>query len=291
MTESTRVFSGAPWENQVGYCRAVKRGSFISVSGTAPIAKDGSVVAPGDGYAQAKRCLEIIESALIDLGSSISEVMRTRMFVTNIALWADFGRAHAEVFGDNPPATTMVEVKSLIDPAMLIEIEADALAATLSSPSALAEETAKHVAPRDAHNIIYRPALPSDSAGIAERLGELGYPSTSDQVIRRLGEQSIHSNAAFVAASGPDILGFVAVQKNTLQHRDGTLARITALVVSTQVRAAGIGRQLIVKAEEWARAGGCDRIELTSGNLRTDAHAFYRRVGYDQTGLRFSRNL
>ena len=127
MTESTRVFSGAPWEKQVGYCRAVKRGNAISISGTAPIAKDGSVFAPGDGYAQAKRCLEIIESALTDLGSSMSEVIRTRMFVTEIALWSGFGRAHAEFFRDSPPATTMVEVKALIDPAMLIEIEADAI--------------------------------------------------------------------------------------------------------------------------------------------------------------------
>ncbi len=127
MTESTRVFSGAPWEKQVGYCRAVKRGNAISISGTAPIAKDGSVFAPGDGYAQAKRCLGIIESALTDLGSSMSEVIRTRMFVTEIALWSGFGRAHAEFFRDSPPATTMVEVKALIDPAMLIEIEADAI--------------------------------------------------------------------------------------------------------------------------------------------------------------------
>jgi enamine deaminase RidA (YjgF/YER057c/UK114 family) len=133
--ESQRVFSGAPWEKRVGYCRAVKRGNFISVSGTAPVAQDGSVFAPGDGYAQAKRCLAIIQSALENLGSNVSEVIRTRIFVTDIKLWEEFGRAHAEVFGDNPPATTMVEVKALIDPAMLIEIEADAITAYTSTAS------------------------------------------------------------------------------------------------------------------------------------------------------------
>ena len=121
-----RVFSGAPWELQVGYCRAIRAGDFIHVTGTAPVADDGSTFAPGDGYAQAKRCFEIIERALRELGVDLSHVVRTRMFVTDISRWAEYGRAHAEAFADNPPATTMVEVKSLIDPAMLIEIEAEA---------------------------------------------------------------------------------------------------------------------------------------------------------------------
>jgi isochorismate pyruvate lyase len=125
--ESHRIFSNAPWEKQVGYCRAVKRGNFVSISGTAPIAKDRSVFAPSNAYSQCKRCLEIIQSALEQLGSDVSEVVRTRVFVTDISLWAEFGRAHAEVFGKSPPATTMVEVKALIEPAMLIEIEADAI--------------------------------------------------------------------------------------------------------------------------------------------------------------------
>lgn len=121
-----RVFSGAPWEAQVGYCRAVKAGSHVYVTGTAPVAEGGGVHAPGDPYAQAKRCFEIIEAALRALGGDLSRVVRTRMFVTDISRWAEFGRAHREAFGDHPPATTMVEVKALIDPAMLIEIEADA---------------------------------------------------------------------------------------------------------------------------------------------------------------------
>lgn len=122
-----RVYSKAPWEQKVGYCRALKAGSQIFVTGTAPVDESGQGVhAPGDGYAQAKRCLELIERALGQLGASRKNIVRTRMFVTDISRWADYGRAHAEFFGADRPATTMVEVKSLIDPKMLIEIEADA---------------------------------------------------------------------------------------------------------------------------------------------------------------------
>ena len=127
-TPFRRVFSGAPWEPLVGYCRAVRAGDHIYVTGTAPVAEGGGVHAPGDAYAQARRCFEIIERALGDLGASRAAVVRTRMFVTDIKRWADFGRAHREFFGEHPPATTMVEVRALIDPAMLIEVEADAVA-------------------------------------------------------------------------------------------------------------------------------------------------------------------
>lgn len=122
-----RVFSKAPWEKPVGYCRAIRSGNHIFVTGTAPVDSDGNVVAPGQPYLQAKRCLEIIQSSLTKLGADISDVVRTRMFVTDISKWQEFGRAHGEVFGDHPPATTMVEVKALIDPQMMIEIEADAM--------------------------------------------------------------------------------------------------------------------------------------------------------------------
>ena len=122
-----RAFSDAPWESKVGYCRALRASDHIYVTGTAPVADDGTVFAPGDGYAQARRCLEIIQQALRDLGADCEHVVRTRMFVTDIARWEEFGRAHAEFFADHPPATSMVEVKSLIDPTMLIEIEAEAV--------------------------------------------------------------------------------------------------------------------------------------------------------------------
>ena len=122
-----RVFSGAPWEAEVGYCRAVRAGDHVYVTGTAPVAEGGGVHAPGDAYEQARRCFEIVVAALAGLGADISAVVRTRMFVTDITRWRDYGRAHREAFGDHPPATTMVEVRALIDPAMLIEVEADAV--------------------------------------------------------------------------------------------------------------------------------------------------------------------
>lgn len=125
-----RTFSGAPWESEVGYCRAIRAGGHVYVTGSAPVDDAGGVCAPGDAYAQARRCLEIVERALRDLGTDRAHVVRTRMFVTDISRWAEFGRAHREVFGDHPPATSMVEVKALIDPEMLIEIEAEAVLPT-----------------------------------------------------------------------------------------------------------------------------------------------------------------
>jgi len=125
--EVQRVSTGTKWERIVGYSRAVRAGDHVYVTGTAPVADDGTVHAPGDGYAQARRCLEIIENAIAELGADMSCVVRTRMFVTDISRWEEFGRAHAEFFADHPPATTMVEVAALIDPQMLIEIEADAV--------------------------------------------------------------------------------------------------------------------------------------------------------------------
>ena len=122
-----RTFSGAPWESQVGYCRALRAGNRIYVTGTAPVAQDGGVESPGNGYRQALRCFEIIQRALEALGAGLPQVVRTRMFVTDISRWEEYGRAHAEVFRDHPPATTMVEVQALIEPDMLIEIEADAV--------------------------------------------------------------------------------------------------------------------------------------------------------------------
>lgn len=121
-----RSFSG-PWERKVGYCRAVRVGAHVFVSGTAPVDDDGNVFAPGDAYAQATRCLEIVRKSLYDLDCSMSSVVRTRMFVTDISKWADYGRAHQECFGNHPPATTMVEVNALIDSKMLIEVEVDAV--------------------------------------------------------------------------------------------------------------------------------------------------------------------
>jgi enamine deaminase RidA (YjgF/YER057c/UK114 family) len=126
MTERERISSAAKWESIVGYSRAVKVGNRIYVTGTTALGDDGDVVGIGDAYEQAKQCLRNIESALQRLGAGLEHVVRTRMFVTDISRWEEYGRAHGEFLREVMPATTMVEVKALIDPRMLIEIEADA---------------------------------------------------------------------------------------------------------------------------------------------------------------------
>jgi len=127
MNDRLNIHTGAPWESIVGYCRAVRVGSHVAVTGTAAVGENGKVVGVGDADAQTRRCLEIIEKALKDAGAGIEDVVRTRIYVTDIGQWEVVGRVHGEVFGDVYPATTMVEVSALIDPDMLVEIEADAI--------------------------------------------------------------------------------------------------------------------------------------------------------------------
>jgi enamine deaminase RidA (YjgF/YER057c/UK114 family) len=126
VTEREKISSGAKWESIVGYSRAVKVGKRIYVTGTTATGPDGEIVGIDDAYQQAQQCLKNIEQALRRLGAGLEHVVRTRMFVTDISRWEEYGRAHGEFFREIMPATTMVEVSKLIDPRMLIEIEADA---------------------------------------------------------------------------------------------------------------------------------------------------------------------
>ncbi len=120
------ISSGTPWENTVGYSRAVRIDNIIEVAGTTAT-MDGSIIGKNDPYEQTKCCLEIIKNALEKAGGAMNNVVRTRMFVTDIRHWEAIGKAHGEYFKDIKPAATMVEVKSLIDPDLLVEIEATAV--------------------------------------------------------------------------------------------------------------------------------------------------------------------
>jgi len=122
-----KIFSGTPWEPKLGYSRAIKVGDMVYVSGTTGTDPSGKVLAPGDIYAQSVQAIRNIENALKRLGLGLEYVVRTRIYVTKVELWQEVARAHAEFFGSIHPATTLVEVSRLIDPDMLVEIEADAV--------------------------------------------------------------------------------------------------------------------------------------------------------------------
>ncbi|WLR43419.1 RidA family protein [Bacillus carboniphilus] len=126
MNERMKIITGSPWESVVGYSRAIRVGDRVEVAGTTAM-KDGQVFGDGDVYEQTRYILTTIEEALNKLGANLTDVVRTRMFVTDISKWEEIGKAHGEFFKDIQPVATMVEVNRLIDPRLLVEIEAEAI--------------------------------------------------------------------------------------------------------------------------------------------------------------------
>lgn len=147
-----RTFSNTPWEDKVGYCRAMRIGQQIFVSGTAPSDGLGGTFAPGDAYAQTQRCFEIIQQALTELGSDLSDVVRTRIYLTDMAHWEQMARAHRELFADHPPVNTTVETPGLMHPDMLVEIEVEAVCEDAPPPAPL---------PRSVGTVLGRPIQPA----------------------------------------------------------------------------------------------------------------------------------
>lgn len=121
------ISSGSPFEESIGFSRAVRMGDIISVSGTAPIAEGGGTACPGDLYGQTKRCIEIIETAIVEAGGALTDVVRTRIMLTDLSIWEEAARAHGESFSEIRPASTFVEVSGLIGSDWLVEMEADCL--------------------------------------------------------------------------------------------------------------------------------------------------------------------
>ena len=162
MTAISRISSNAPWEPVVAYSRLVRAGDYVAVSGTTATDEHGLVVGAGQMYVQARQALANIRAALERAGVSMHEVIRTRMFVTDIARYAEAARAHRECFADFPPATSMIEVRRLIHPDMLIEIEADAYVGAPSS--SVSQPKPKAASKPKASRLVKKPALKKPAA-------------------------------------------------------------------------------------------------------------------------------
>lgn len=157
MSAISRISSNAPWEPVVAYSRAVRAGDFVAVSGTTAFDEHGLIVGAGQMYVQARQALANVRAALERANVSMREVVRTRMFVTDIGRFAEAARAHREFFADSPPATTMVEVRRLVHPDMLIEIEADAYAGTSPGSANRAKPKASSK-PKPSRKAVKKPA-------------------------------------------------------------------------------------------------------------------------------------
>jgi isochorismate pyruvate lyase len=153
-----RTFSGTVWEETAGYCRAIRVGNQIFVSGTAPSDGEGDTFAPNNAYAQTMRCFDIIQAALEALGSDLTDIVRTRLYITNMENWPDIARAHNELFAEYPPVNTMVAISGLANPDMLVEVEVEAICED--------QETDPY-RPRPKSNILGRPIAPRSYPSIS----------------------------------------------------------------------------------------------------------------------------
>ncbi len=251
------VASGAKWEGIVGYSRAVRAGDLIAVTGTVALGPDGELVGEGDAYAQALQALRNIETALVRLGSGLEDVIRTRIYVTDIERdWQAVGRAHAELLGDVRPATTMVEVSRLIDPCFLVEIEADARPG-LDPPAA---SPRKGVAPNAAEAEVAEANI-ADASAIAALLeaAALPVPDERDRAARFL-----------VARADEGIVGCVGWEEG------GEAALLRSLAVAGEVRGRGVGSALVKDLARRLGDAGVRELYL----LTVDAQDFFARFGF-----------
>ncbi|MGD8861027.1 MAG: GNAT family N-acetyltransferase [Myxococcales bacterium] len=241
------VRTQAPWEEQIGYSRLVKVGRQIHVTGTTALTSDGVLVGEGDPYAQALQCLRNIDAALAEAGSSLSDVVRTRMYVIDIARdWEQVGRAHRELLGTVMPATTMVEVSRLIDPRMLVEIEADAVVG--------AGLDAQLERPR-----IVDASFDPDS-DLADMLRSVDLPLPTEK-------EGVTMLKAYV---GGELVGCVGYEP----HGDGAV--LHSLVVIREAKGEGVGRALVDAVIDRLRQARVKRVYLVTA----DTSRYFAYLGF-----------
>lgn len=250
--ERVRYASGTPWEPLVGYSRAVRSGELVYITGTTATDQEGKLVGAGDPYAQAKQALQNIERALNAVGARLEDVVRTRIYVIDIeAHWREIGRAHSEYFKEILPATSMIEVRKLIDPQMLVEIEADAYCAP----------------PRGARFVAA--IKDEDRPWLSKILREaFGTP----EIVRKRQKLDASQLQGFIAHLGGQPAGAATYQ---ITQEECELVTLQSLSEGK-----GVGELLLNAVKENARAHGCKRLWLITTNDNLEALRFYQKRGF-----------